>query len=112
MIEFSTEPRGDACVVAVKGRLDMVGAPRLREVIANTVDAGQARIVVDLSATDFVDSSGLGAVVSGLKTTRQAGGDLRIAGVGGQVAVVLKLTNLDKVLRSYASVDEAVGALG
>ncbi len=57
-----------------------------------------------------MDSSGLGALVASLKRARQAGGDLRIASLTPQVQMVLQLTNLDRVLRPYASVEEALGA--
>ena len=62
---------------------------------------------VDLGPTTFIDSSGLGALVSGLKTCRQAGGDLRIAAAGEQVRTVLKLTNLDRILRTHDTVEDA-----
>ena len=59
------------------------------------------RVVVDLSAVEFIDSSGLGALISGLKVARQAGGDLRIAAPTRQVITVLELTNLNRVLRAH-----------
>jgi len=66
------------------------------------------RLVVDLGAVTFIDSSGFGALIGGLKAARQAGGDLRIARPTNQALVVLKLTSLDRVLRPFASVEEAV----
>jgi anti-sigma B factor antagonist len=85
----------------------MTVAPRLREALAQVVPDRASRVVVDLSETDFIDSSGLGALVSGLKSARQAGGDLRIAGAGEQVLTVLSLTNLDRILRPYPTVQDA-----
>ncbi|MCW2582910.1 MAG: anti-sigma factor antagonist [Klenkia sp.] len=100
MIEFQTHTRDDGVgVLAPVGRLTMVAAPQLRGLVSQLVEQGHARIVVDLSGTDFIDSSGLGALIAGLKTTRQAGGDLRLAAVGPQVQAVLELTNLHRVLR-------------
>lgn len=60
-------------VVRPDGRLNMVAAPALRRQLHELVDAGNTRVVVDLSATEFIDSSGLGALISGLKVARQAG---------------------------------------
>jgi anti-sigma B factor antagonist len=71
------------------------------------LDAGRRRIVVDLSNTSFMDSSGLGALIGCLKSARQADGDLRIAAPNEQLRMVLKLSNVDRVLRSYGSADEA-----
>ena len=94
-------------VVRPDGRLNMVAAPALRKQLHDLVADGNARVVVDLSATDFIDSSGLGALISGLKVARQAGGDLRIAAPTRQVVTVLELTNLNRVLRAHDSADSA-----
>lgn len=86
----------------------MVAAPRLRELVTAAVGGGRCVLVVDLGDTEFIDSSGLGALIAGLKTARAAGGDLRIARPTPQVVTVLELTNLHRVLRPYASVAECL----
>jgi anti-sigma B factor antagonist len=98
----------DAFVTIVpRGKLNLVAAPPVKARIDDLVRAGRSRVVVDLGEVDFIDSSGLGALVGGLKAARQAGGDLRIARAGAQVMAVLKLTNLDRILAPYDSVEEA-----
>ena len=94
--------------LAPHGRLNLVSAPPVKARIEDLVRAGRTRVVVDLGEVDSVDSSGLGALVGGLKAARQAGGELRIARAGAQVVAVLKLTNLDRILAPYDSVEEAV----
>lgn len=108
MIEFAVETtdRGIG-VVTPRGRLNMVSARRLKEILTELVDGGTTRIVVDMAETTFLDSSGLGALIAGLKSARQAGGDLRIARPTPAVVSVFKLTNLDKVLRARDSVEDA-----
>ncbi len=100
---------GGVVVLRPAGRLNMVAAPAVREAVTKIVDSGRSRIAVDLSGVDFIDSSGLGALISGLKSTRQAGGDLRIAGANDQVKLVLSLTNLERVLTPYDTVENAYG---
>jgi anti-anti-sigma factor len=95
-------------VLAPTGRLTVVTAPELRAAVADRITAGDRIIVVDLSGTDFVDSSGLGALVSCLKSARQAGGDLRIVAPTEQVSMVLRMTNLDRILQPRASVADAL----
>ena len=108
-MDFETDlVGGDSAVIRFQGRLNMVAAPRLRAAVGDSVATGHPRVVVDLSGTEFMDSSGLGALIAGLKATRSAGGDLRIAGPTAQVATVLELTNLDRVLRPYESVEAAL----
>jgi anti-sigma B factor antagonist len=102
-------PRDGAAVLRTVGRLTMVAAPALREVVERVVTGeGRAHVVLDLAGTTFVDSSGLGALIAGLKTARAAGGDLRLASVTAQALAVLELTNLDRVLRPYPSVADAL----
>jgi anti-sigma B factor antagonist len=100
-----TETR--TAVLQPTGRLNMVAAPAFKNLVEETVASGQSRIVVDLGQVTFIDSSGLGALISALKATRQAGGDLRIADVPEQVMIVLRLTNLDRVLQVHPTVVEA-----
>jgi anti-sigma B factor antagonist len=108
-MEFDVQyPRDGAAIIRTIGRLNMVAAPRLRELVAATVQDGRSRVVVDLADTEFIDSSGLGALIAGLKTARAAGGDLRIARPPVQVTTVLELTNLHRVLRPYATVAESL----
>ncbi|RWZ51165.1 anti-sigma factor antagonist [Labedella phragmitis] len=107
-MQFTTEHLGtDIAVVRADGRLNMVSAPELRETVTVAITTGRSRIVVDLGATSFMDSSGLGALIGCLKSARQAEGDLRIAAPNDQVRMVLKLSNVDRILRSYDSPDEA-----
>ncbi len=100
--------RDGVSVIRITGRLNMVAAPELRDVVANAVASGAARLVVDLSDVEFMDSSGLGALIGALKITRQAGGDLRISAPGEQVSMVLQLSNVDRILKPYRSTDDAL----
>ncbi len=110
-MNFEIETRDHrTAVIRPVGRLNMVAAPRLRTVVTQAVQAGTPRLVVDLSDTESMDSSGLGALIAGLKSARQAGGDLRIAAANSQVVTVLRLTNLDRVLRPHPTVEGALNA--
>ncbi|MFB2556978.1 STAS domain-containing protein [Herbiconiux liangxiaofengii] len=107
-MEFQTETTDDGiAVIRGDGRLNMVSGPALRETVLRAVDGGNTRVVVELSRIPFMDSSGLGALISCLKSTREKGGDLRIVAPSAQVSMVLKLSNVDTILRPYASVEEA-----
>lgn len=110
MGEFLTRTLGSGVtVIAPHGLLNMAVAPDLRQQLHAIVSGGSSRIVVDLSAVESIDSSGLGALISGLKAARLAGGDLRISTPGEQVIAVLKLTNLNRVLKAYDSIEGAFG---
>jgi anti-anti-sigma factor len=97
-----------ATVLHLNGRLDLAAAAQVKQGLAKAVSEGHRRLVVDLGDVPFIDSSGLGALISGLKAARLAGGDMRIARPGEQARVVLQLTTLDRVLRPYSSIAEAL----
>jgi anti-sigma B factor antagonist len=107
-MEFVTQELDElVAVVRGEGRLNMVSAPLLREAVTEAIAGGRPRIVVDLSGIEFMDSSGLGALVGCLKSARQAGGDLRISAPTDQVVMVLQLSNLDRILTSYPTPEAA-----
>ncbi len=111
-MNVTVEEQGEGrAVMRVEGRLDLVAAAGLREAVRAAVEAGSRSLVVDLADVPFVDSSGIGALIGGLRETRQAGGELRIANAAEQVRTVLSLTKIDRVLKPYASVDEALDGL-
>jgi anti-sigma B factor antagonist len=99
---------GGAVVFRLDGRLDLVSAGETKACMVDTVKSGQRRLVVDMSNVDFVDSSGLGAIIGVLKAARQAGGDLRLARPTSQLISILELTMLNRVLRPYETVEEAL----
>ena len=108
-MQVSIEKRDDQVAVIVpEGRLDLASASEFKQVLSGAVTDGYRILVVDLSRVPFVDSSGLGAPIAGMKATRLAGGDLRIAQVGEQARLILELTTLDKVMKLYATVEEAL----
>lgn len=106
-MDFTEQASDGLVVLAPQGKLNLITAPSVKTRIDDLVKEGSARVIVDLSGVGFIDSSGLGALIGSLKSARQAGGDVRIAGPGEQVRAVLKLTNLDRILAPYATVEEA-----
>ena len=95
-------------MLAPSGRLDVTGAPTLKDAVSEIVKTGQPKLVLDLEGVSFVDSTGLGSVIAALKMVRSSKGDLRLAAPNQQVRVVLELTTLDRVFPYYATVEEAL----
>src|SRR5437773_12301075 len=106
-VETRTADNG-ITVVAPTGRLDVAGAPALKEAISEVVKNGPPRLVIDLEGVSFVDSTGLGSVIAALKLVRGSRGDLRLAAPNQQVRVVLELTTLDRVFAYYPTVEDAL----
>ena len=101
-MEFDEQDlEGGVLAIAPKGRLNLVAAPVLRSLIRDRVAAGRKRIALDLAEVQFLDSSGLGAIIGSLKTAREVGGDVRLARATEPVLLVLRLTKVDRILPVY-----------
>jgi anti-sigma B factor antagonist len=109
-VQFKFDPRGEKStgVVVLEGRLDLLAAPQLKNQIQRLVSEGWNKLVVDLGSVPFIDSSGLGALIGGLKAARVAGGDFRIARPAEQIRYILQVSSLDRVLTPYSTVEDAL----
>ncbi len=99
-------------VLAVAGEVDVSTAPRLRQELVELAAAGNERVVVDLGLVEFLDSTGLGILVSGLKRFRTMGGDLLLVCTQPRVLKVFEITGLTRVFSIHESVPDAVTAAG
>ena len=104
------ERDGTAVVRPSAARVDLQVAPEFRAALLESIGAGHHRLVVDMAAVDFVDSSGLGALVSALKALKlvSTDGDIRLANVQPPVVALLEIIRLHRVFISYPSVELAV----
>jgi anti-sigma B factor antagonist len=94
-------------VLAVSGEVDVYTAPRLRERLVDLVSQGHRQIVVDLEGVDFLDSTGLGVLVGGLKRLRSHGGDLSLVCTQARILKVFEITGLTTVFSIADTVDAA-----
>ena len=101
--------RNGTTVLSVRGEVDVYTAPRLREKLVELVSEGRYNLVVDLEAVDFLDSTGLGVLVGGLKRLRSHDGDLSLVCTQSRILKVFEITGLTKVFSIHDSVDAAVG---
>lgn len=81
-----------------------------KEELKGLIDDGKTNVVADLSKVSFMNSSGLGAMISALTTLRNAGGDLKLCGASDRIESLLVVTKLITVFDHYKSLDEAVKA--
>lgn len=110
-MRFEQTKMGDVLVAKVlDSRIVADVAPRFKHQLIDYISEGNRSIVLDMKAVSFIDSSGLGALVSSLKAIG-AEGDLVLCGTGGTVASMFKLTRMDKVFRMFGTTEEAVAAL-
>jgi anti-sigma B factor antagonist len=109
-IKVETRKSGEWAVVDVEGEVDVFTAPKLREQIIALLTGGSNRMVVNLEKVGFMDSTGLGVLVGGLKRVKEKEGTLALAGAHGTVLRVLNVTGLNSVFPMHETVEQATGS--
>ncbi|MGH8910752.1 MAG: STAS domain-containing protein [Egibacteraceae bacterium] len=99
---------GDRTVLDVGGEIDVYTAPKLRERLVELVSEGRYKIIVDMTKVEFLDSTGLGVLVGGLKRVRSHDGQLALVCNQERIYKIFRITGLTKVFPMYDSIDEAL----
>lgn len=110
-MECKTKQIEDVLVIEIKGEI-MGGAESesYRKIIYEAIEQDKVFIVADLKEATWMNSSGLGMLISGLTSLRSSGGDLRLANISEKVRRPLEITKLESVFLIYNSVDDAVNS--
>jgi len=98
-------------VLAVRGEIDLFTAPELKQVLAESIEAGRVRIIVDLTETTFLDSTALGVLIGAVKRLRSRDGALAIVNVDENIAKTFEITGLDQIFTILPSREAAVDAV-
>jgi anti-sigma B factor antagonist len=97
----------DLTVINVEGEIDVYTAPKLREKLIDLVNKGRYHLLVDMEKVEFLDSTGLGVLVGGLKRVRAHDGSLELVCTQERILKIFRITGLTKVFGIYTSVDDA-----
>lgn len=110
-MKYSTSERYNTVILTFKGKV--MGGPdatTFHDEIKNLIEKGKTNVVADLSKVSFMNSSGLGILISALTSLRNAGGDLKICGASDRIESLLIVTKLITVFNHFKTLDEAVEA--
>ncbi len=108
-MQLNIEENGDIVEIEVQEeRMDAHNSGDLKEQMLRLFDEGKCNLVIDLTAVRFVDSSGLGALVSGFKNASARDGSLKLCCLQPQVRSMFELTRLHRVFEIFIAVDEAL----
>ena len=109
-LTLTTREADGKTIVAVGGEIDVYTAPRLRDKITELVSDGVYDIVVDMQEVEFLDSTGLGVLVGGLKKVRAHDGSLQLVCNQDRLLKIFRITGLAKVFVIHETADEALAA--
>ena len=109
-LSLETREAGDRTVVAVGGEIDVYTAPKLRDKITELVNAGHHRLLIDMEKVEFLDSTGLGVLVGGLKKVRAHDGSMELVCSQDRLLKIFRITGLAKVFTIHDSEASALGS--
>ena len=110
-MEMKTRKIDNVLIIDMTG--DIMGGAEstdFRNIIYQAIEDDNVNIVIDLAKVNWMNSSGLGLLISGLTTIRSSGGDLRLANASDRVRRTIEITKLESVFLSFDSTDEAVNS--
>lgn len=110
-MSFSVRSVGDATVVEVDGQLIVGNRQDLKDKVLARLEEGARNFVIDFARTGYIDSSGLGVLVSISKKIREAGGELRLASLSEDLQTLFELTKLDTLFQIRDNLEEALADL-
>lgn len=110
-VEIEVQERGDFRLLRPTGDLDVYTVGSLRDALGRMTEADAPKVVVDLDAVPFMDSSGLGALMGGVRRLREAGGDLAISCTRDQHLKLFTITGFGEGVSIAPTVEEAAEGL-
>ena len=112
-MKITEQSKGTVIVVGLHGSwMGEQESAAFQEKKFQLLEANKVNIVLDLAELSIIDSSGLGNLISALVPTRNKGGDIRLAQVNKHVQHVIKVVQLERIFKIFATVDEAVASFG
>lgn len=104
---FQVHTEGDVTVIAVDGQLIVGNRQELKQTVLDALEEGSRKFLIDFAGTGYIDSSGLGVLVSLSKKIREHGGELRLANLNDDLRSLFELTKLDTLFQISKSREEA-----
>jgi anti-sigma B factor antagonist len=107
---FEVGKQGDITVLNVEGQLIVGNRQELKQKVLEELEDGERKFLIDFDRTGYIDSSGLGVLVSLSKKIREQGGELRLANLNDDLRTLFELTKLDTLFQISSSRDEALSS--
>ena len=111
-MEITRAAKGDVTIFSISGEVTSANSSKVSEAFTACVDEGQKRVVVDLALLDYIDSSGLAALLILLARLRPIGGTVRLCSIQEKVKYPFRTARLDALFSIFDSLDEALKDFG
>ncbi len=108
----SRTPNETTCILEIEGEVDVYTSPQLKHDIGKFAEGGVKHVIINLSKVEYLDSTGLGVLIGGLKRLRESEGNLVLVGPGMRILRIFEITGLDKIFDIYPTEEEAAAKEG
>jgi anti-sigma B factor antagonist len=105
------EAQGDTYVVDLNGEIDVYTSPKVKDAVGDLIDKGHYNLIINLEKVRYIDSTGLGVLIGGLKRVREHGGTVNLVCTNPQIKKIFDITGLVKIFGIYDDEDAAMKAL-
>ena len=107
-MEISQREADKVVILDIQGEIDLYNAPEIKDTMQKLIEAQKYSIIINLEKVSYIDSSGIGALISGLSNLKKYQGSLKIINVYASVKKVFELTKLTSFFEIYDSEEEAI----
>jgi anti-anti-sigma factor len=97
-------------VIVIEGEIDLYNSKILKDIIDKLIRDGKYKIVINLQSVPFIDSSGIGTIMTSMYKLRKYGGNLKVCNVFGSVARIFKMTGLETSIEVFLEEDDAISS--
>jgi anti-sigma B factor antagonist len=108
----SRTPNETTRILEIEGEIDVYTSPQLKQEIVKLAEGGVKHLIINLSKVEYLDSTGLGVLIGGLKRLREAEGNLVLVGPALRILRIFEITGLDKIFDIYATEEDAAAKEG
>jgi anti-sigma B factor antagonist len=105
------EAKGDSSIVDLSGEIDVYTSPKLKDAVGGLIDRGVYNLVINLEKVRYIDSTGLGVLIGGLKRVREHGGSVNLVCTNPQIKKIFDITGLVMIFGIFDNEDAALRAL-
>jgi len=109
-MDINKRTKDDIVVLDITGEIDLYNAPEIKDIINKLIEEQKYNVIINLEKVSYIDSSGIGALISSLSNLKKYQGGLKIINVYASVRKVFELTKLTSFFEIYDSEEDAVGS--
>ena len=111
-MDINTRSKGEITLLDITGEIDLYNAPEIKDIINKLIEEQKFNVIINLEKVSYIDSSGIGALISSLSNLKKYQGGLKIINVYASVKKVFELTKLTSFFEIHDSEDAAVDSFG